>query len=121
MLGSGYTASTASAIWTNGNITYVGGWALPLGSQYAGHAILWTIQQTPAPPPLLLQNCQSLHGTNVLILTWTNNCATCTLETTSVLPGTWSTVSTPRTTNANYVCTTVTNTASTQFYRLRGQ
>ena len=57
----------------------------------------------------------------MLILTWTNNCATCTLETTSVLPGTWSTVSTPRTTNANYVCTTVTNTASTQFYRLRGQ
>ena len=49
VLGSGYTASTASAIWTNGNITYVGGWALPLGSQYAGHAILWTIQQTPAP------------------------------------------------------------------------
>jgi len=119
VLASSYTQSTAAAIYVSGDTTYVGGWAKPVGSPYIVHAMLWTIQPSSPPPSLVLNNFQSLAGTNVLVLTWTNNCASCILEATDLLPGTWATLSTPRTTNNNYVSMAITNAASIQFYRLR--
>jgi len=76
---------------------------------------------TPAPPPaLVFGGLQTLAGTNVVSLTWTNSGAACVLESSDALTGDWSTVSTPCVTNGNWVGTQVTNNSSTQFFRLRG-
>ena len=73
----------------------------------------------PAVPPLAIAAAQLTGSGEVLTLTWTNNVANVVLESTGALPGTWSTVNTPRVTNGNFVVTTVTNAAMAQFYRLR--
>ena len=72
-----------------------------------------------APPALVLGGWQSLGVTNVVSLTWTNNGASCVLESSAALSGGWSTVSTPFVTNGNWVSIQVTNTSSVQFFRLR--
>src|SRR5262249_45034918 len=73
----------------------------------------------PAVPPLAIAGAHLIGSSEVITLTWTNTGATVILEGTATFPGTWSTVNTPRTTNSNFVVTTVTNSAAAQFYRLR--
>jgi hypothetical protein len=72
----------------------------------------------PPVPSLAITSAQFNGSAEVLTLSWTNNGANVGLQGTGTLPGTWSTVNTPRTTNNNFVLTTVTNSASAQFYRL---
>ena len=76
--------------------------------------VLWI-----SPPKLLVAGAERLAGAEVMQLTWTNNGSTCLLESAGALAGSWSTVSTPWTTNAGWVSTTATNSSSVQFYRLR--
>lgn len=74
----------------------------------------------PAPvPSLTITNAHALGGFTVVTLTWTNLGGLLVLENSGILPGAWSTVSSTRTTNANRVSTTVTNTAPAQYYRLK--
>ena len=74
----------------------------------------------PAPvPSLVITNVHSFGISTVVTLTWTNLGGLLVLENTGALPGGWSTVSSTRTTNANWVSTTVTNAAPAQFYRLK--
>jgi hypothetical protein len=73
------------------------------------------------PPELLVAGAERLAGEEVMQLTWTNNGSTCLLESAGALASSWSTVSTPWTTNAGWVSTTATNTNAVQFYRLRAQ
>ena len=72
----------------------------------------------PPVPSLVIASAQLTAGAEVLTLAWTNNGANVILQSTSTFPGSWSTVSTPRMTNGNFVVTTVTNAAPAQFYRL---
>jgi hypothetical protein len=74
----------------------------------------------PALPALVLGGWQSFGGTNVMSLTWTNSGVACVLESSGVVTGGWSTVSTPWATNGNWVGIQVTNNNSAQFFRLRG-
>jgi hypothetical protein len=56
---------------------------------------------TPAgPPPLLITGAHRSAGSVALNLTWTNNGNQCVLKGAGALTGSWSTVSTPWTTNA---------------------
>jgi hypothetical protein len=113
-LGTNYGGSGAMAIWSDGGTTYV------VGSGGDNHAILWTIREAPDMPPLNLASWQWSGGANVVTLTWTNNGSSCVLESTGSLTGGWNTVSTPLTTNASWISAMVTNAASAQFFRLRG-
>jgi len=70
-------------------------------------------------PTLGLAGWQQSGVTNVMSLTWTNDGTQWVLEESAALSGGWSEVSSPRTTNANWVCTSVTNNAAAQFFRLR--
>jgi hypothetical protein len=113
VLGTNYSSSSATAIWSNENTSFVVGIA-------GGHAMLWTIREVPDVPPLRVTTWRSLSGGNVVTLAWTNNGSACVLEGSGSLTSGWSTVSTPWTTNADWILTTVTNAASVQFFRLRG-
>jgi len=73
----------------------------------------------PVPPALVLGGMQTVNGTNIAALTWTNNGVACVLESSAALSGGWSTVSTPFVTNGNWVSMQLTNTSSVQFFRLR--
>jgi hypothetical protein len=73
----------------------------------------------PPVPPLAVFHSQFTGSAEVLTLAWTNTGANFTLESAGALPGTWTTVSSPRATNANLILTTVTNATAAQFYRLR--
>jgi hypothetical protein len=73
----------------------------------------------PTPPMLLVVGAQRLAGSEVLNLTWTNNGSACVLQSAGALNGGWSTMSTPLTTNVNWISTIVTNSSSMQFYRLQ--
>lgn len=73
----------------------------------------------PRPPPLVVNSSQFQAGTNRTTLTWTNNLVTVLLESSGQVTGVWNTVTGPRTTNLNWVLTTVTNNAPAQFFRLR--
>ena len=88
--------------------------------QQSGFANLMLTVGAPKPPALACSGFQSLNGTNVVSLTWTNNGAACVLESSAALTGGWSTVSTPWVTNTSWVVTLVTNNSSAQFFRLRG-
>lgn len=79
-----------------------------------------TVPTPPVPPALVLGGMQTVNGTNIASLTWTNNGVACVLESSDALTGGWSTVSTPWATNGNWVGTQVTNNSSAQFFRLRG-
>jgi len=70
------------------------------------------------PPPLLATGAQLQSGKTSVELTWTNNGVEVVLESAGDLTGPWSTVSSSWTTNANWIQTTVTNSASKQFFRL---
>jgi len=70
------------------------------------------------PPPLSVMGAQVHSGKTSVTLTWTNNGVDVVLESAGDLTGTWSAVSSSLTTNANWVQTTVTNTAAKQFFRL---
>ena len=83
---------------------------------YYGAAV--TLVPAPEVPPLVVAAVQQLDGANVLTLMWTNNGSQVVLQSSRTLPGVWSTVSSPWSTNANWISTTVTNSASAQFYRL---
>ena len=89
-------------------------------TQQSGFANLTLTVGAPKPPALACSGLQSLNGTNVVSLTWTNNGAACVLESSDALTGGWSTVSTPWVTNTSWVVTLVTNNSSAQFFRLRG-
>jgi hypothetical protein len=73
----------------------------------------------PPPPPLLVSGAQLTAKANVLHLTLTNNGSLFQLQSAGALTGGWSTVSTPWTTNAGWVSTSVTNSSPVQFYRLQ--
>ena len=73
----------------------------------------------PRPPPLVVNSSQFQGGTNRTTLTWTNNLVPVLLESSGQVTGVWNTVTGPRTTNLNWVLTTVTNSAPAQFFRLR--
>ena len=70
------------------------------------------------PPPLLATGAQLQSGKTKVNLTWTNNGVEVVLESAGDLTGPWSTVSSSWTTNANWIQTTVTNSAFKQFFRL---
>ncbi len=72
----------------------------------------------PLPPMLLVAGARRAAGSEVLNLSWTNNGSICVLESAGALAGSWSTISTPWTTNAGLVSSIVTNTSLVQFYRL---
>jgi hypothetical protein len=84
---------------------------------YYGAAV--TLVPAPGVPSLVVASAQQLDGVNVLTLTWTNNGSQVVLQSSGTLPGAWSTVSSPWSTNANWIVTTVTNSAPEQFYRLK--
>jgi hypothetical protein len=119
VLGSDYTNSTANAVWTDGQTTYIAGLAYPVSSATTTtHAILWTLVEPPTPPPL--QIASTLSGAvNVSTLTWSNNGISSQLESSDALTGTWNSVSTAATTNGNWISVVVSNTADAQFFRLR--
>jgi hypothetical protein len=73
----------------------------------------------PPPPPLIVSGAQLTAKANVLHLTLTNNGSLFQLQSAGALTGGWSTVSTPWTTNAGWVSTSVTNSSPVQFYRLQ--
>jgi hypothetical protein len=78
-----------------------------------------TVPTPPVPPALVLGGMQTVNGTNIASLTWTNNGVACVLESSAALSGGWSTVSTPFVTNGNWLSIQVTNTSSVQFFHLR--
>jgi hypothetical protein len=78
-----------------------------------------TVVPSHSVPSLVIASAQLLDGTNVLILSWPNAGGPFSLENSETLPGSWSTVSTPQTTKANWVSTTVSNAAPAQYYRLK--
>jgi hypothetical protein len=73
------------------------------------------------PPPLAVANVHFQTGTNRVGLTWTNNGVDVVLERAGDLMGPWTTVSSPRSTNSNWILTTVTNNTARQFFRLRAE
>jgi hypothetical protein len=73
----------------------------------------------PTPPPLLVSGAQLTAKGNVLHLTLKNNGSLFQLQSAGALTSGWSTVSTPWTTNAGWVSTSVTNSSPVQFYRLQ--
>jgi hypothetical protein len=84
---------------------------------------LWGIMKLealPAPPPLGVASWQWSSGTTVVTLTWTNNHSCCVLESTGSLTGAWNTVPASFSTNGDWISALVTNTASAQFFRLKG-
>jgi hypothetical protein len=78
------------------------------------------LEALPAPPPLQVASWQWSGEANVVTLTWTNNGSSCVFESTASLIGGWNTIPAPLTTNANWVSVVVTNAASEQFFRLKG-
>ncbi|MCX6907434.1 MAG: hypothetical protein NTY01_05270 [Verrucomicrobia bacterium] len=74
---------------------------------------------SPPPPALIVAGAQWVSVSVSLHLTWTNNGSRCMLQNAGMVTGSWSTVSTPWTTNAGWVSTFVTNASPAQFYRLR--
>jgi hypothetical protein len=119
VLGSDYTNSIASAVWTDGQTTYIAGQANPVSSATTtSHAILWTLVEPPTPPPLQIASTL-IGGVNVSTLTWSNNGVSSQLENSDALTGTWNSVSTPATTNGNWISVLISNTADAQFFRLR--
>ena len=77
------------------------------------------INRVPLPPPLVVAGAQWSAGIQQLNLKWTNTGNPFVLESSDTLTGGWSTLTTPWTTNANWVSTTATNSSAAQFYRLR--
>jgi hypothetical protein len=77
---------------------------------------------TSARPSIVLHvmSEQIVGPATVLTLSWTNSGNWKWLEGVETLTGNWGTVSTSWTTNGNWVSAIVTNTAPSQFYRLRG-
>lgn len=73
------------------------------------------------PPSLLVTGAQFQSGMYLVNLTWKNNGVDVVLESAGDLTGPWATVSSPWSTNSNWVLTTVTNNASRQFFRLHKQ
>jgi hypothetical protein len=120
VLGTNYSESSARGIWTDGTTIRVVGGATYFNGM--NHAMLWTVQglQPPAPPPQFhVASAQNLGGTNVLTLTWTNDTSWSAVEAGSSITGGWDTVNTPWMTNGSWVSTTISNTAPSQFFRLR--
>jgi len=70
------------------------------------------------PPPLLVTGAQMQAGKTSVTLIWTNNGVDAVLQSAGDLTGPWSTVSPSLSTNANWIVTTVTNSAAKQFFRL---
>ena len=70
------------------------------------------------PPPLLVTGAHVQSGKTSVTLTWTNNGVEAVLEGAGDLTGPWSAVSSSWATNANWIVTTVTNSAARQFFRL---
>ncbi len=75
---------------------------------------------TQPTPSLQVLTTQQAAGATVTSLTWTNNGSIVELEAASTLAGPWKPVTPPRTTNANWIVTMVTNTVPAQFFRLHG-
>jgi len=72
-----------------------------------------------SPPALVLTGAQRPAGKVSVNLTWMNNGSDCLLKGASSPTGTWSTVSSPWTTNNGWVSTVATNSSPAQFYRLQ--
>jgi len=116
ILGADYTNSVIQGVWTDGNVTYAGGYAYPVSSPTkVSHAILWKVLE----PPLLEMSTASVVPTNLTTLTWSNNGTSCDLQTSVSITGTWTSVLSPKTTDPNWISTTVTNNSPVQFFRLR--
>ena len=115
--------SCSTTVSSNGRnivrLTFHGPDDVSLGSSSFGNVSV-EVPAPSSPPALVFGGLQTLAGTNVVSLTWTNNGAACVLESSDALTGGWSTVSTPWATNGNWVGTQVTNNSSAQFFRLRG-
>ncbi len=75
---------------------------------------------TQPTPSLQLLSTQLTTEATVNSLTWTNNGSIVELEAASNLAGPWNLVTSPWTTNANWIVTLVTNTVPAQFFRLHG-
>jgi hypothetical protein len=119
-LGSTYRDSGAYGLWAEGGTTYAAGSATEVSSGKL-HAILWIIQNPPATlPALMVVDAKCHEAEMVMSLAWTNSGLSCELQASTVLTQGWTCVNTPCITNGNLICTTVTNTAAAQFFRLRG-
>jgi len=75
---------------------------------------------TQPTPSLQVLTTQLAGNATVTSLTWTNNGSLVELEAANTLAGPWNPVTPPRTTNANWIVTLVTNTVPAQFFRLHG-
>jgi pimeloyl-ACP methyl ester carboxylesterase len=73
----------------------------------------------PFPPSLHIASPQQLLNAQALMLTWTNNGCQVRLEASTNLLAGWNQLSSPWSTNNNWITTTVTNSTAVRFYRLR--